>query len=56
MNKVLILMLAAVCFVGCAPTHTLKEVVNNPALIFPGDGSGDNALTSADQWVRKNLW
>ncbi len=43
-------------FWGCAPTHTLKEVVNDPVLILPVESNPDNPIVQIDQWMRKNMW
>jgi len=64
MKRVLMTALASTVFLGCAPTHTLKEVVNDPSLIMPQIEPGDSAnnhysdspLGKADQWVRDHLW
>ena len=55
MNRVIVLI-ALVSFVGCAPTHTLKEVVHHPGLLVETDNPQESPLAAADQWVRKNLW
>ncbi len=56
-KKIFILLAIATSFLGCAPTHTLKEVLNDPGLLLPDNStSGDNPLAAADQWVRTHLW